>query len=300
MTYYFVCPKPDGPSGGVWFIHRIVGLLQEMGKEALVIQEEPFDVWWDNNPNYKDFILTNFDKVKPEDVLIVPEVRWLKYAQFPALKSCFLQNHLWSPPLESNVPVIVCSRYLANYVERMWKGSVIGKITPFLDDNLWSRDPSPHEKDKVLLMGRRNEYHASMKTMLEASNFTVDYITKPLSQFELSQHLSEAEYYVHLAHPEGFPMACLEAMCSNTLVVGTTGGGGNEFMFHNETALVVQDPKNGRYDNTDSEFQKRIIEQLTLVRGNEVEKKRIVKTAHRWSLRYTATETKKELAELFK
>lgn len=300
MSIVLIAPKPGSPSGGCWLLHRIADLLDKMGKDAYVLQEEPYQVFWDANPISNRLIKYDINQVKPDDIVLVPEVLWLKYVNLNANKICLVQNWIWSPPLTSDIPVITVSRYLENYAKRNWNSKIVGKITPFLDDNVWGRNPVEHTKDRVLLMGRRNNYHQTMKLALEETGFSVDYVTEPLTQWELAEKLNEAEYYVHLSHPEGFVMSALEAMRSRTMVVGTTGGGGLELMHGRyETAYVVQDPWNGKYDNTHAEFQRRIIEGLIWLRDNPMDAERMRKTAFEWSLRYNQKETSEELRRIF-
>lgn len=295
----FICPKPETPSGGVWFIHRIVKLLNDAGVPARVIQTEPFVVWWDANPIPDEYISTLRDAA-PCTTIVVPEVAWPLMNFENSRKICFVQNRMWLPQeLETyrgRLEVIVPSRYLANYMVREWGAKVLGKITPFLDEDVWR--PTPKTKDRVLVVARRNPYHEAVAYALSEQGYLVDYVTTPQSQRDLAEHLCYAEYYVHLTHPEGFPMACLEAMRMGTLVVGTTGGGGNEFMFHDETAWVVQDPDNGHYGNP-QEFVHRVVEGMAVLRADHEKRSRVWQSAYNWSLRYNAERTTHELLKVF-
>ncbi len=134
--------------------------------------------------------------------------------------------------------------------------------------------------------------------MLIADGFTVDYVTEPLSQRELAAHFADCEFYVHLVRPEGLPMIALEAMLSGTIVVGTTGGGGNEFMFDGQTAMVVSDPEAGHY--SEEEFLVGILGKLRELRDHPELRSRIWNRAHEWSKRYNAQVTIDQLKKVFK
>lgn len=298
----FLCPKPKDPSGGCWFIHRCVQLLNQAGREALVVQTEPYEVWWDANP-IPPSMVTTLDKAPRHcDVLVVPEVLYPPSGAIAAERTiCFVQNRAYLPEAyrDPKPETMVVSRYLYNWMKRV-HGVASSRVTPFLDDGLWL-DPNEigHSKDAncVLVIARRNSYHEKLAAALEGAGFPYDYVTAPLDQRELAKFLARCEFYVHLAHPEGFPMACLEAMRAGTIVVGTTGGGGNEFMFHNETALCVMDPEVGRYgpDN----FIAGIVEQLVRLHGDADLRSKLWTQAKNWSLRYTAQATTGQLLKVF-
>ncbi len=299
MTVYFICPKPALPSGGVWYLHRLAGLMNEIGIESKVWTPQSFDVWWDAHPVDPSIVMKSIAPGRG-DIVVVPEVNWPASDMNGAKNILFVQNYVWLDKyvFDSNPgDTLVCSRFLANHMQRVFNARVIGKITPFLDDDVWF--PGPKIANRVLIVARRRPELADiLRQCLEAANFTVDYVTEPLSQRDMSDHFKDAEFYVHLVYPEGFPMICLEAMRSGTIVVGTTGGGGNEFMHHGETAVCVQDPESGGYFNG-SEFINRIVDQLVILRSDSDKRSRIWTQAHSWSLRYTAEETKKELKAVF-
>jgi len=295
---YFICPKPETPSGGVWLIHRIVGLLNQMGIESYVWTPKPFEVTWDAHPIDPAFVKNSIQPGR-DDIVVVPEVNWPSTDMNGARLIIFVQNYIWiNQEAFRNNPadVLVCSRFLANRMQRLFDAKIIGKITPFLDDDVWF--PSPKQTNRTLIFARRNNYHAKMRDLLESDGFPVEYITESLTQRQIAEKLSQCEFYIHLTHPEGFPMACLEAMRSGTIVVGTTGGGGNEFMQNGETAVCVQDPDNGGYGNPD-EFLRRIMEQMVALRNNPGDRSRIWTQAHAWSMRYNAEATKADLKQIF-
>lgn len=290
----FLCPMSDSPSGGIWLIHRLAGMVPD----AKVVQSSPFSVHWDAHPEKQGEVLHGPLVDSPDNTLIVPEIMWGDFGYAPMIlpmskKILFVQNHLW---LDNRfdlrgVQAWVCSRYLANYLRRV-HGISSNKITPFLDEDTWQA--SQKREQTVLVMARRNPYYDKMIEALYQNGFLVTAIHQPLNQAHLAQYLGESDYYVHLSHPEGFPMACLEAMRSKAVVVGTTGGGGNEFLFHRQTAWCVQDSDNGHYENGD-EFVSRIIEGLTFLRNDPKEREKIRDRAYDWSLRYTENHTAVEL-----
>jgi len=296
---YFHVPKPDTPSGGVWFLYKLVDLLNQAGLPALAWQKtNDYLAWWDANPIPRRYLTTEI-RLGQGDVLVVPEVLWPHIHRDGVRSLCFVQNYVWLDRLEflrDPGEVLVCSRFLANHMQRVFDVKALRKVTPFLELSPWR--VGIKQKNWVLVMARRNPYHQMLKVALEAEGFGVVYVTEPQTQAQLADLLAECDYYAHLTHPEGFPMACLEAMRSGAVVVGTTGGGGNEFMFHRETAWVVQDPDNGGHGSP-SRFVAEVVDGLKLLRGDETARERIRQQAYDWSLCYTAEATTLELREVF-
>ena len=93
MTVFFICPKPADPSGGVWFLGRLAGMLPD----AVVAQEEPFEVFWDAHPEKqgKAADIMQIAPPLPSETVVIPEARWASYQNAPWRKILFLQNWMW-------------------------------------------------------------------------------------------------------------------------------------------------------------------------------------------------------------
>lgn len=311
-TVYWYCPKPETASGGVWFIHRLGAMLAKSGVASRVCQlKDGFDVWWDAHPTSPDLPLV----INPElggvpevegDTIVVPEVLWPMESRPGVRQILFLQNYIWlggeaRELIRSQRPeILVCSRYLANWCIRELAVRPIGILHPYLDDDVWA--PTPKEANRVLMYARRSdeEFHMAerLEVAIESAGFPVWVVRQDVSQRQLRDLLDKAEFYVHHVEPEGFPMAALEAMRCGVIPVGTTGGGGNEFMFNDETALVAPGPKLGHYTDPDI-FVKRVVSMLERLRGDADLRSRLWTKGHEWSLRYNAAATAAELAKVF-
>lgn len=301
MKIAWVCPKPGAPSGGVWFIHRLAGLAETLGHESWIAQTEPFDVWWDAHPYRRGVVRLTQSGIPDDAVAIIPEGLWHTH-RVPALDKfkavCFMQNHIWLNKeffRQYPGPLVTCSRFMSNYARDVLGVKPIGKLTPYLDDDVWRADVP--DKKSVLIMGRRSSVGARLRDELLADGYQVTYIDQPLTQRDLAVRLRQHQYYTHLPYPEGFPMAALEAMRSCVAVVGTTGGGGNEFMFHKQTAYVTPDPDAGLY-NDDGEYVRRIHAGLNWLEDNPGERAQMVTRAYGWSMHYNVLATRHELSEL--
>lgn len=283
MIYWF-CPPPTTPSGGVWFIHRLAAL-----SGGTVLSENLEPVWWDDLPQRERAPIDTKATLKDADTVFIPEVTWQTYPlvrAWPGRKLVFLQNYIWAshnPTDYDGVELVTVSRFLDNWCRRVLGKTPVGMFSPYLDDGPWH--PSPKTTDRTLIFTRRNAAAArAVAAALSAENFPVDLVEEPLSQLQImSRHLAHAEFYVHLNSPEGWPMACAEAMLAGVICCGTTGGGGNEFMFHRETAMVVQDPTLGRYEDPDNaEFARRIVEQMLALRAETDLRSKIWQSARNW------------------
>lgn len=273
------------------YIHRWAAIASQIGIDSAVFQTTPFSVWWDG-----DYLTPHMiESIGQGDTVIIPETMWDEYAPKFDNKIMLLQNWLWMSKHEyPGVSTIVCSRYLANYVMREHPEMVLrGIVRPYLSEGLFS-GPEGNERDtsRVLVMSRRSNLGPKIKEQLERHEFSVEYIDHAISQYILSLAFKQCEYYVHTVSPEGWPQICLEAMRSKTLVVGTSGGGGNEFMFDGENCVVTQDTTHANI--TDDEFISQVIEGIVALRSNP-NKEEMRDKAYQWSLRYTLDATAEEL-----
>lgn len=297
VSIYWVCPKPAAPSGGAWFIHRLARLHGDA-----VVQLDPFDVWWDYQAArpviYADGVVPG--PLAESDVMVIPEVLWQTqkhYHHAPCRKVVFVQNYIWAshnPDDYVDCELVTCSRFLDNWCRRVLGKTPLGLLSPYLDDGPWH--VTGKVKDRTLILTRRNRRFAEyVAGALDSDGFPVDLVDEPLSQLQLMEHFATAEFYVHHVAPEGFPMICAEAMRAGTIVCGTTGGGGNEFMFHRETAMVVQDPVLGHYDDED-EFARRILEQMRMLREETDLRSKLWQQANNWiGNRYSEQRTREQL-----
>ena len=305
---YWLCPKPGAPSGGVLVIHHFAHILDTHGIPSRVIQAEPFEVWWDAEPVpeyiYKERDTFIHDALRDNAcVTVIPETLW--HAETEKAPWCnpvmMCQNWMW---LDKRLPlkgakVVVCSRHLSNYLQREYEGAdVIGIVRPFVNGAFTAvpRDAAS-KRQRVLIISRRNSIAGNLRDFLTKLDYEVDFVDQPLTQKEIATHLQGADYYAHLVSPEGWPQACLEAMRCGTVVVGTPGGSGVEFMFHKETAMVVQDGVYGHITEKDMVYQ--IASALNELRDTPELKESIRAKAIEWSKRYTEEATAKELLAVF-
>jgi glycosyltransferase involved in cell wall biosynthesis len=237
------------------------------------------------------------------DTVVVPEVMWPMPELRGARQILFLQNYIWMGDearerIRREQPeILVCSRYLFNWCTRELGVRPIGIVTPFLDDDVWDKEDKV--TGSVLLFSRRNPaLAAKLYLAIMQAGYSVHLQVEPVSQRELRQLFNHREFYIHHVEPEGFPMAALEAMRCGVIPVGTTGGGGNEFMFNDETALTCAGPIIGHYSDS-TIFVDKVLSLLDRLNLDADLRSKMWQKGHNWSLRYTAAATTEQLRKIF-
>jgi glycosyltransferase involved in cell wall biosynthesis len=233
----WVCPVPAHPSGGVMFIHRWAELLNTLGVESKVFQLSPFSVWWDSH----EYPPSLFSKsITRDDTLVVPECLWGSIGGPNDI--LLLQNYIWlTGEILPNTSVMVCSFFLQKYVwDKFGVRAMV--VRPYLSGLPFVPGKVP-DPNKVLIVNRKSDLNRRVAYLADLAGFTVDLIDKDLTQADLSQRMQSACYYVHVNTPEGWNQSALEAMACGCIVVGTHGGGGEEYMRSYSNCILSDDPE---------------------------------------------------------
>jgi hypothetical protein len=112
-------------------------------------------------------------------------------------------------------------------------------------------------------------------------------ILEDVSEKEFAKELREADIFFTHSFPEGFGLPALEAMASNTLVIGFSGGGGINFMENHINCFYVPD---GDYQNLNLIFSEILDKQLS-------ELGVMLKAAYDTSKRYSRENAKNQLID---
>jgi hypothetical protein len=297
----WLCPKPDGPSGGVTFIHHFAHILDCNGHRSQVIQQSPFDLWWDAEPVPGYIIAGSANRDIKENITIIPEVWWHEYSPYWPNPIMLCQNWLWLDkrvPLVPGTKIITVSRHLSNYLQREYENAnVIGIVHPYVPKVFRVDLEQKRNTNLVYIQNRRTDLVSEAVRLLNKFNFDT-FIGSDTTQVALSKCFNQAEYFLHLVTPEGWPQICAEAMSCGSVVVGTTGGSGNEFMFHKETAMVLQDPVYG-FQVTNKDMLYQALSHLNFLRDNPKIKGEIESKAEKWVAQYNVDHTTEELLKVF-
>jgi glycosyltransferase involved in cell wall biosynthesis len=136
--------------------------------------------------------------------------------------------------------VITCGTYCSEMVYKKM-GIKATTITNGIDQDKFFDAPELRVEGRVLVLSRKNPH--DLKKIINILKYKhVDFrIVDGLTQRELIKEYQQADVFLATGYPEGLPLPPLEAMNCGCVVVGFTGGGANEYMIDNVTALVAQD-----------------------------------------------------------
>ncbi len=253
MTVYYLC-NWDSLSGGIRVLYDHVRTLRRAGVEASLGATGTFlrCVWFDHEEAEIPGVDHVFDKLRPGDRLVVPELLLadpsLRHA--PAGLLAFVQNLSlvpsdvdWSrfelvltasgplrdallPSIADRVPVVAVPHFLA------------------ADLVLPLRTWFPAARPKALINPRcgkhRNEPYLAAR-LLEDSGLEVTVADRPMHRNDFVRLFRDHALYLHLSYPEGFPGPVAEAFGAGCLVAGFTGLGGLEFMHDEDNCLTAED-----------------------------------------------------------
>lgn len=186
--------------------------------------------------------------------------------------------------------VITCGQYCSN---KVWKEMGIPSfaITNGIDVEKFKPKPDIRVPYRVLAMSRKNpsDLDAIVKIMHENQIAFDLRVVDGLTEDELIKEYQKSDIFLATGYPEGFSLPPLEAMSCGCVVVGFSGGGGNEFMLDNKTALVA----------TDGDCEGAAKKLIFLLKNKEVkEKLRLNGIAE--ASKFTINNTKKMLHDFYK
>lgn len=245
--------KVDKPIGGVKVIYQHCMLLRELGFDAKPLLMGKYH----GNFFHFDVPTVRFNdirsQIKDTDIVIATEFRPYEGLLFQeSTKILFLQNWMgltkWLEKEDKEKTylelgydkVMTCSQFCSNYVEQHMNIPV-DTITNGIDLALFKPSEDKRIPNRILVMSRKKPTDlATILNLLKNTIYDIR-IVDGLTQNQLINEYQSADIFVATGYPEGFSLPPLEAMACGCVVVGFTGGGGGEFMLHNQTALVASD-----------------------------------------------------------
>jgi len=243
------------PVGGIKVMYQHCMMLKEIGYDAypLVMGGYIGDFFgYDLDIKHIDDVGYNLTK---EDVIVTPE-------RFPYLglkfKGCtkvlfnqsqswkYYQSRLKSHDLGKNYIelgydyVINCSELLCRMLKTEMNIDSTA-ITNGIDQSRFFPVPEKRVVGRILALSRKKPEH--IKEIMQAAkglsfNF---HVVDGLTESELIGEYQKADIFLSTGYPEGFSLPPLEAMSCGCVIVGFTGGGADEYMEDNITALVAKD-----------------------------------------------------------
>jgi hypothetical protein len=255
MTIYVLCPDDNRPSGGVKKLYRHVDVLNQNGREAFLLHQQPEFrcTWFDNATRVAYMPSVQLDA---SDYLVIPEVYGPAIASIQKgirkvifNQGCYLTFHGYSLAKKDDVPAyrhpdvvgtLVVSEDSKRYLEQVFPGLRVCRIRYGIDPALFHYQPD--KKRQIAYMPRRNAEDA--RQVINALNYRgalrgLDLV--PIdnrSERETADILRASLIFLSFGRAEGFGLPPAEAMACGCIVVGCHGMGGKEF-FHTEHCYPV-------------------------------------------------------------
>ncbi len=290
------------PVGGVKVMYQHCMMLKDLGYEVypLVMGEYIGNFFgYDLDLKYIQDVGYNLTK---EDIVVAPE--FLPYLGLK-FKGCtrvlfnqsqswmYYNNRLNDDDLGKNYIelgydyVINCSDYLCRMLKAKMNVDSTA-ITNGIDQDRFFPVPDKRIKGRILALSRKNpEQIKKIMRATEVLGFEFR-VVDGLTEEELIKEYQQADIFLATGYPEGFSLPPLEAMNCGCVVVGYSGGGGDEYMIDNITALVA---KNGDYDDVVKKLEKLLV--------NSALKERIREAGLFKSKQYSLENTKRMLNDFY-
>ncbi len=242
------------PIGGAKIIYQHCDILNRNGFQAVPLHLGDFTISWFHHETRAMYRKEALGLMRPEDVLVCPEVIPAVAAEFPCRnRVAFVQN--WALAEFGTGPdrtyedfgfssVLTCSGYLRDYMKDRTT-LPIEVVVNGIDLKTFSPPAKPKKENSVVILNRRNiaDAHGAIDLLDSGVRSSAEFIIleNQYSQQEIARFLGEADIFLAIGYPEGFALPPLEAMACGCAVVGFTGGGGLEHMIDGQTALVARD-----------------------------------------------------------
>lgn len=243
------------PVGGIKVMYQHCMMLKELGYDAypLIMGKYVGNFFgYDLKLKYIKDVGFNLNK---DDVVVSPEfLPYLGLNFEDCIKVLFNQSQSWryfANKLKENDLgknyhelgydyVINCSEYLREMLKSK-TGDSSTAITNGIDQNKFFPLPHKRIKNRVLTLSRKNSELID-GIIKAARNLDFEFkVVDGLTEDELIDEYQKADIFMATGYPEGLPLPQLEAMNCGCVVIGFSGGGGDEYMIDNSTALVAAD-----------------------------------------------------------
>ena len=182
---------------------------------------------------------------------------------------------------------MVCGEYIKTKLGRESEDS-IHLVSNYIDQNKFTPDPSARKTGQIMALPRKKIHSLrEIQSSVSPKSYNFD-LVDGVSESEMIKHYQQSDVFLATGYPEGFGLPPIEAMACGAAVVGFTGGGANEYMVHNETALVAPD--------ADSSTAAKLL--IQLMEDPEL-KERLRRNGIQTAQKYTIDNTRKQLEQFF-
>ncbi len=245
-TIYFLSPPDTEPSGGIKYLYRQADILNRRGYSAAVIHDRPGfrHTWFENRTRV---VCTQDTPIAADDILVFPEVFGPQVSTFARgvrkvvfNQGCYRTFSLYGLAGDKSAPsyldpdivaVIVASDNSERYMRHAFPSKRLLRITLGIDATLFSYQPE--KKRSLAFMPRRlPDDVASVINILRFRGVLDDVELTPIdkmSEAQVAAAMKESLIFLSFSSREGFGLPPAEAMACGCIVIGYTGGGGDEY-----------------------------------------------------------------------
>ncbi|MDF1688929.1 MAG: glycosyltransferase family 4 protein [Cycloclasticus sp.] len=290
------------PVGGIKVMYQHCLMLQELGYKAHpLIMGDYIGNFFGYDIELKYISDVGYE-LSSKDVIVSPEfLPYLGLKFTNCIKVLFNQSQSWryykdkldkadvgKNYLELGYDYVInCSDHLCKMLkEKMNVDSVA--ITNGIDKNKFFPRPEKRVQGRVLVLSRKHPEHIQ-RIISASSQLNFDFhVVDGLTEDELINEYQQADIFLATGYPEGLPLPQLEAMNCGCVVIGFSGGGGDEYMINNVTSLV----------SADGDFAD-VVKQLRLLEKNKSHKEEIRRKGYQKASEYTLVNTKRMLSNFY-
>ena len=243
---YFLSPPDTEPSGGIKHLYRQVDILNRNGYSAAVVHDRPGfrHAWFENRTRV---LHTQDAPINADDILVFPEVFGPQVSTFARgvrkvvfNQNCYRTFTLYGLDNDKSAPsyldpdivaLVVASADAERYLRHAFPSKRLLRVSLGIDAALFSYQ---HEKKRSLaFMPRRlSDDVAQVINILRFRGVLDDVALTPIdkmSEAEVAAAMKESLIFLSFSSREGFGLPPAEAMACGCLVIGYTGGGGDEY-----------------------------------------------------------------------
>ncbi|MFA5723969.1 MAG: glycosyltransferase [Candidatus Pacearchaeota archaeon] len=244
-----IIPKNIIPSGGIKVHFQLSELETELGYDSCIAvpSYQSIPTWFNNKVKIITWGDVWHSLEQDPDVIIVG---WEDIESLRRFKARYLVSYV-----QGEVFFDRGADYtgIKLWVSSEWNQSKIGvpgcRVTPFIDISVFYPEKEIEKfklrKTNVLVQERKDgslrwkavEFYLPS----EVKNYVSVTSLKDSSESEFAKQLRLADIFFAHSYPEGLGLPGLEAMASNTLVVGYTGGGGTDYMQNGVNCMICAD-----------------------------------------------------------
>jgi hypothetical protein len=241
--------------GGIKVHYQMSMIEKELGYSSFIVYKEdevPSIKWFEHSCN--EYSLQHFKSyLEKEEKEVFLLIGWEDPSSLYILpaknKVAYIQGHVFfrENAAYSNAKLWYNSEFVMRTCK--YKGEV---VRPYLASYFFNtdRDAWSYNKDKYILLVQerkdgRKEWEKVARQLSKEVLEKLDVIIWPNSnEKEFRDALARADIFFTHSFPEGFGLPPLEAMALGALVVGYTGGGGEDFMRDRENCFIAKDGVN--------------------------------------------------------